>query len=224
MYRHAAIVGLSLLGTMITPAANAIGITTYGAGLKSCKSYLAARQEEDNGASVAFVDWLSGYFSGVNKTSTHRNNFVGLSDLKGAMAWLDDYCNVRPQVHFAEAVGTMLLSGKPGPAAHSIEVTSYASAAKPCDVYLDARQQRDATYLDASAEFTNWLGGYLSGVNAMSLRTDNVLGTAELGDAVSWLEGYCRDHPLSSFGAAVDALVAAQQLRYASQPAPAPGR
>lgn len=219
MYRHAPTIALVLLVTMISPAASAVGITTYGAGLKSCKSYLTARQQ-DNGESAAFVDWLSGYFSGVNKTSTRRNNFFGLSDLKAAMAWLDDYCNARSQVPFAAAVGTLLLAGKPGPAAHSIDVTSYGSAGKSCESYLDAREQRDATYLDASAEFTNWLGGYLSGVNAMSLRTENVLGAAGLGDAVSWLQGYCQAHPVTSFGDAVDALLAAQQPRYASQPAP----
>jgi hypothetical protein len=217
MYRHAVILPIFLLGTMITPAANAVGITTYGAGLKSCKSYVDARQQ-DNGEAVAYVDWLSGYFSGVNKTSTHRNNFFGLSDLKRAMSWLDDYCNVRPQLHFAEAVGIMLLGAKPGPAAHSIEPSSYGSADKSCGVYLDSRDQRDAIYLDASAEFTNWLGGYLSGVNAMSFDTNDILGKTELSDAVSWLERYCSAHSLTSFGDAVDALVQAQQPRYAAKP------
>jgi len=216
MYRHTAVVSLFLMGVIVGPAAHAVEVTTYGAGLKSCKSYLDARQQ-DNAEQVAFIDWLSGYFSGVNKTSNHRNNFLGLSDLKAAMYRLDDYCNARPRVHFAEAVGVLLLGAKPGPAAHSMEATSYGSADKSCGVYLDARSQRDIVYFDASAEFTNWLGGYLSGVNAMSLRTDNVLGKAELSDAVSWLERYCSDHPLTSFGKAVDALVVAQHPRYASQ-------
>lgn len=206
-----------LLSAAASLAAHADEVTTYGAGLKSCQNYLDARQQ-DGAEQVAFVDWLSGYFSGVNKTSTHRNNFFGLSDLERAISWLDEYCNARPRVHFAEAVGMMLLGAKPGPAAHSIDVTTYGSADKPCSVYLEAREQRDAVYSDASAEFTNWLGGYLSGVNAMSFNTNNVLGGAELADAVSWLERYCSAHPLTSFGNAVDALVLAQQPRYASQP------
>ena len=223
MCRQAAIVSMFLLGALGASVTDAVGITTYGVGLKSCKTYLDNRQQDDSEA-VAFIDWLSGYFSGVNKTSTHRNNFFGLSELKGAIARLEDYCKARPRAQFAEAVGILLFGSKPGPAAHSIEAVSYGSADKSCEVYLDARQQRDVAYLDASAEFTNWLGGYLSGVNAVSLRTDNVLGTAALGDAVSWLEGYCRNHPLTSFGDAVDALVAAQQPRYASQPLAAPSR
>jgi hypothetical protein len=223
MSRQAAIVSMLLLGALGAPVTHAVGITTYGAGLETCKTYLDTRQQ-DKSEAVAFIDWLSGYFSGVNKTSTHRNNFFGLSDLKGAMARLEDYCTARPQAQFAEAVGILLLGGKPGPAAHSIEAISYGSADKSCDVYLDARQQRDVAYLDASAEFTNWLGGYLSGVNAMSLSTNNVLGKGELTDAISWLERYCGGHPLISFGNAVGALVVAQQPRYVSQSEPSGNR
>ena len=216
MWRYAAIISICLMGALVATAAHATEITTYGAGLKSCKEYLDARHQ-DNGTQVAFVDWLSGYFSAVNKTSHHRNNFFGLSDLKGALMWVDDFCNARPRVHFAEAVGTLLFNGKPGPAAHAIEANSYGSADKSCEVYLEARAQRDIVYVDAAAEFTSWLGGYLSGVNATSLDTNNVLGKNELSDAVSWLERYCSTHSLTSFGVAVDALVLAQQPRYASQ-------
>jgi hypothetical protein len=53
----------------------------------------------------------------------------------------------------------------------------------------------------------------------MSLDTNNILGKAELSDAVSWLERYCSAHSVTTFGNAVDALVLAQQARYASQPA-----
>lgn len=223
MYRHAAVVAIFLLGAVVTPAAQAVGITTYGVGLKSCQSFLDARQD-DNAGAVAFIDWLSGYFSAANKTSRHRNNFFGLADLQSALSWLDQYCSARPHAAFAGAVGTLLLGGKPGPAAHTIEATSYGSADKPCGVYLDAREQRDAIYADASAEYTNWLGGYLSGVNAMSLDTNNILGNGQLSDAVSWLERYCGAHSVKSFGDAVDALVLAQQARYASQPSAAAGR
>jgi len=218
MYRHAAVLAVLILGAVVTPVAHSAAITTYGVGLKSCKSYLEARQDE-NGGAVPFVDWLSGYFSAVNKTSRHRNNFFGLADLSGALSALDGVCGARPGVAFAEAVGVLLMSGKPGPSAHSIEVTSYGSADKACGVYLDTREQRDSIYPDASAEFTHWLGGYLSGVNAMSLDTNNILGKAELSDAVSWLERYRSAHSVTTFGNAVDALVLAQQARYASQPA-----
>ena len=212
-----------LMSALAVTTTHATGVTTYGAGLQSCKAYLDARHQ-DNATQVAFVDWLSGYFSGVNKTSRRRNNFFGLADLNGALSWLDDYCGARPRVYFAEAAGTLLLAGKPGPAAHSLKANSYGSADKSCEVYLEARAQRDIAYGDAAAEFTNWLGGYLSGVNAMSPDTNDILGKTQLSDAVSWLESYCSEHSLTSFGAAVDALVLAQQPRYASQSASAADR
>jgi len=223
MYRRAAVVSMFLVGMIIAPGAHAIGVMTYGVGLESCKSYLDARQEAGS-EQEAFVDWLSGYFSGVNKTSTHRNNFFGLSDLKDAMLWLDAYCHARPAAYFAAAVGGLVLNGKPGPAAHSIEDVNYGSADKSCAVYVEAREQRDASYRGASSEFTTWLGGYVSGVNTISLRTNNVLGSAELGDAISWLDLYCSAHLQASFSKAVEALVLEQQPRYASQSRPAAPR
>lgn len=208
---------ITALALFTMPAAYAAPVTTYGAGLKTCKTYLDARQS-DAGEQVAFVDWLSGYFSAVNKTSRHRNNFFGLSDLSHALTWLDDYCSTRSTVPIAAAAGIMLLGAKPGPAAHAPEAISYGSADRSCESYVEARQQRDDTYFEDSAEFTNWLGGYMSGVNAMSFSTNNVLGSAELSDAVSWLETYCNAHPQTAFGAAVDALIVSQQPRLASQP------
>jgi hypothetical protein len=83
-------------------------------------------------------------------------------------------------------------------------VKTYGSADKTCQVFVDARDHKEATY---RAEFLHWLGGYVSGFNAMSLRTTNVLGDAELADAMQWLDSYCSTHPITSFGAAVDALI-----------------
>ena len=108
--------------------------------------------------------------------------------------------------HFAEVAGLLVLGARPGPATHVIEVTTYGSADKACRLFVDAREQQQAEYW---AEFLHWLGGYLSGVNAMSLRTDNVLGAAELADAVHWLDVFCSAHPVTPFGAAVEALIGA---------------
>jgi hypothetical protein len=193
-----------VLGAVAAPVGHADNITTYGVGLASCQAYLDARAS-DTSEAVTFVDWLSGYFSAVNRTSNHRNNILGLTDLKVTLGRLDDFCRARPHVHFAEAAGILVLGAKPGPVAHGIEATTYGSADKACHLFVEAREQQQADYW---AEFLNWLGGYLSGVNAMSLRTNNVLGAAELADAVHWLDTFCSAHPVTSFGAAVDALIA----------------
>jgi hypothetical protein len=204
MYRYSTMLSVLLLGAVGAPLARADAITTYGAGLKSCQSYLEAR-----GGSMAdeanFVDWLSGFFSAVNRTSTHRNNILGLTDVKMALERLDNTCRARPDQHFAEAAGLLVLGAKPGPATHAVEVTTYGSADKACHVFVEAREQQQA---DFWAEFLHWLGGYLSGVNVMSLHTNNVLGDAELADAVHWLDTFCSAHPGTAFGTAVDALIA----------------
>ncbi len=205
MQRYAAMLCMVLMGATAAPLARADTVTTYGAGLRSCQAYLEAR-DGSIPEEVTFVDWLSGYFSAVNRTSNHRNNILGLTDLKVTLEHLDHFCRARPDLHFAEAAGILVLGAKPGPAAHAIDVTTYGSADKACRLFVEAREQQQAEYW---GEFLHWLGGYLSGVNAMSLRTNNVLGAAELGDALQWLDTYCGAHPVTSFGAAVDALIAA---------------
>jgi hypothetical protein len=205
MYRYTTMLLLLLLGAVAAPLAAAGEVTTYGAGLKSCRAYLDAR-DGTIADEVDFVDWLDGYFSAVNRTSNHRNNILGLTDLKLALERLDDNCRARPDQHFAEAAGLLILGARPGPATHVIEVTTYGSADKACHLFVEGREQQQAEYW---AEFLHWLGGYLSGVNAMSLRTDNVLGAAELADAVHWLDIFCSAHPVTPFGAAVEALIVA---------------
>ena len=205
MNRYAMMVSALLMSAVAARPVYADNVTTYGAGLKPCQSYLDAR-DGNVAEEVIFVDWLGGYFSAVNRISAHRNNILGLADLRVMLEHLDSTCRARPSMHFAEAAGILVLGAKPGPAAHAIEATTYGSADKACHLFVEAREQQQAEYW---AEFLHWLGGYLSGVNTISLRTNNVLGAAELADAVHWLDIFCSDHPVTPFGTAVDALIAA---------------
>jgi hypothetical protein len=205
MNRYAMMVSALLMSAVAARPVYADNVTTYGAGLKPCQAYLDAR-DRNVAEEVIFVDWLGGYFSAVNRTSNHRNNVLGLADLRVMLEHLDSTCRARPSMHFAEAAGILVLGAKPGPAAHAIEATTYGSADKACHLFVEAREQQQAEYW---AEFLHWLGGYLSGVNTISLRTNNVLGAAELADAVHWLDIFCSDHPVTPFGTAVDALIAA---------------
>jgi hypothetical protein len=204
MNRYATMFSALLMSAVAARPVHADDVTTYGAGLESCQAYIDAR-DGSVAEEVIFVDWLSGYFSAANRTSNHRNNMLGLADLKLALERIDGTCRARPSMHFAEAAGILILGAKPGPLAHAIEATTYGSADKACHLFVEAREQQQAEYW---AEFLRWLGGYLSGVNAMSLRTNNVLGAAELADAVHWLDIFCSAHPVTPFGAAVDALIA----------------
>ena len=209
MYWRAAIVSMFLIGTSAAPAAHAVEITTYGAGLKTCSSYLAAREQGTQDV-LTFIDWFGGYLSGANATSTHQKNVLGLLDTRAAMEWLDHYCRAHPPAHFAEAAGILLFKATSTIGAHSDEVTSYGTGSKPCTMYLDARKPRDI-FAAVRTEFVDWIGGYLSGLNAISVSTNNVLGGSELTGALHWLDDYCSANPSARFESAVETLVAANR-------------
>ncbi len=152
---------------------------------------------------MPFIDWLVGYFSGANATSNRHNNILGPSDINTAMVRLDEICRHKPSAQFAAAAGTLMFGAASAAGAHSVEVTRYGSGFKPCQSYIAARGPQSID----SEEFIQWLGGYLSGVNAISLHTNDVLGTSELDQAVYWLDTYCSSHPVEPFSQAVSALV-----------------
>ena len=206
--RGAAALGAVLLTAGAISASYGDAVTTYGVGLKSCQSYLSTLNGEDAVERVTFIDWLSGYASAVNRTSQHRNNFLGLTDLGEALRHIESYCEARPLAPFALAASHIVYGAHTGPATHTPEPVSYGSADKTCGQYLQAREDRNR--IDG-AEFRDWLAGYLSGVNAISLASGNVLGNSELLDAVRWLDDWCSGHPFVSYSAAAEELVSAQQ-------------
>jgi hypothetical protein len=182
--------------------AHASEVTTYGAGLKSCETYLNAR-EQQNEDEVAFVEWFSGYASGVNSTSNHTNNILGNANLKEAVYRLGNYCRAHPVTPVAVALDVLVIGAR-SRARQTAETTTYGTGFKPCSVYLYAREQRNVD----EAAFVNWIGGYLSGVNAISLTTDNILGKSDLTATIYWIDDYCRANPRARFAEAVDARVA----------------
>src|SRR5258708_26140530 len=106
MYWRAVIASMLLIGVGAAPAAHASEVTTYGAGLKSCVAYLDAR-EQQNADEVAFVEWLSGYVSGVNETSNHTNSILGNTNLKEAVYRLGNYCRAHPVTPVAVALDVL---------------------------------------------------------------------------------------------------------------------
>ena len=204
MYWRVMMVPMLLIGLGTATTAHAVGVTTYGTGLKTCGAYLEAR-EQQNADEVAFVDWLSGYLSGVNATSSRTNNILADSNLKGAVYWVGKYCRAHPTAAYSAAAFALLMGASASTATHAAEPVTYGAGFKTCDKYLDARELRNTDEM----AFVDWLGGYLSGVNAISKSTRNVLGTSDLTGAIYWLDQYCREHAPARFAAAADARVAA---------------
>jgi hypothetical protein len=72
--------------------------------------------------------------------------------------------------------------------AHASEVTTYGAGLKTCAAYLDAREQQNSDEVPSVDSFS----GYASGVNFTSNHTNNILGDANLKEAVYRLGNYCR--------------------------------
>jgi len=207
MYRRAVIASTFLTAAFAAPTAHASEVTTYGAGLKSCAAYLDAR-EQQNADEVAFVEWFSGYASGVNSTSNHTNNILGDANLKEAVYRLGNYCRAHPVTPVAVALDVLVIGARSTRARQTAEVTAYGTGVKSCAAYLYAREQSNAD----EAAFVDWLGGYLSGVNAISLTTNNILGNSDLTAAIYWIDDYCRANSRARFAEAVDAATNASAM------------
>jgi hypothetical protein len=203
MYSRAVIAAMFLIAACLALTAHASEVTTYGAGLKSCATYIDARRRQ-NSDEVAFVEWFSGYASGVNSTSNHTNNILGDANLKEAVYRLGDYCRAHPVTSVAVALDVLVIGARSTRARQTAEVTTYGTGFKSCSVYLYAREQSNADEI----AFVDWLGGYLSGVNAISLTTDNILGNSDLTATIYWIDDYCRANPRARFAEAVDARLA----------------
>ncbi len=111
MCGRAVIASMFLIGACVAMTAHASEVTTYGAGLKSCAAYLDAR-ERQNTDEVAFVEWFSGYASGVNSTSNHTNNILGDPNLKEAVYRLGNYCRAHPVTPVAVALDVLVIGAR----------------------------------------------------------------------------------------------------------------
>jgi hypothetical protein len=187
-----------MLGCAAMPAQ--CKVVTYGTGLKSCEIYLAAK-EQGSREGLAFIDWVSGYVSGVNALSNRVNNVLGDTNLQGTIYWLDGFCRKHSQTAVAVAMDILVAGARSTVARPTVEVIIYGAGFKSCSTYLGARQARGAD----EAAFVDWLGGYFSAVNAFSLSTDNVLNSSDLTASIVWLDGYCQAHPGVRFAAAAEA-------------------
>src|SRR5579859_7020562 len=192
-----------LLAGWVTPAQSKV--VTYGIGLKSCETYLAAKDQESRDQ-LAFIDWVSGYVSGVNALSTRVNNLLGDSNLQGTIYWLDTFCRKHVKTSVAVALDLLAAVSRSTTARTTVEVITYGVGFKSCSTYIEARQQQgaDESAFTEEAPFMDWFAGYVSGVDAFSLGTDNALRGSDLTGAILWLDNYCQAHPAMRFAAAVD--------------------
>ena len=76
-----------------------------------------------------------------------------------------------------------------------------------CGTYVVARDEgRRGDYRKVN-DHSAWLMGYLTGYNARTSDTYDIMGNKDLQSLLLWLENYCKQHPLDSFAVAVNFLI-----------------
>lgn len=202
MHRNSVCAATLLVVSLFAAPAFATGVTAYGSGLKSCADYLDEREQQNYG-DITFLDWLSGFFFGANSISAHANNMLGDDSLRDAVDWFPRYCRAHPRKAFAVAADELLMRSSQRTARHTTESAIYGAGSKFCASYLRARELKNIDEMD----FVDWLGGYYSGANAISLTTGNILGDADLAAAVYWIDNFCSIHTAATFAEAAAAMI-----------------
>jgi hypothetical protein len=88
--------------------------TGFGSGIKSCESWVAAKEEHYAVAKRArFHGWTSGYLTAYSLWVEQGSGPVSSrNSSRGAWAWIDAYCNDNPETTVAAAAEQLILSLK----------------------------------------------------------------------------------------------------------------
>ena len=89
------IITIALLAMLIGGTARAQQYKVFGHGNQSCGSWTEAK-EETNLELIVFTSWLSGYLSAVSVWVETGSGRVNETDIRGAVAWMDNYCRDNP--------------------------------------------------------------------------------------------------------------------------------
>ena len=61
--------------------------------------------------------------------------------------------------------------------------------------------------IDTRRVYEHWLMGYISGFNSAKRGKADFSNGVDPQGLIQWIENYCKENPLSSFGSAVDAIL-----------------
>lgn len=81
----------------------------YGAGVRSCGSWLEARKDDDVVWQV-YVQWTLGFLSAAN---VYLENTPQKTDSDAVIAWLDNYCRDNPLSSVRNAMVNLVLELQP---------------------------------------------------------------------------------------------------------------
>ncbi len=96
------LVSLLLIFIQTAKAADESGnIAIWGAGQKSCFSYINARKSDDDGF---YRNYVMGYLTAYNTQTPDTYRLSGNKNLAAIMKWLDEYCEASQTRGFEQAL------------------------------------------------------------------------------------------------------------------------
>ena len=102
---------LALTCMTVTPvssqAADSEGsFAVWGSGNKSCHSYNISRNTDEV---RSFKDYIMGYLTASNVQMADTYRIAGNMNLNEILAWLDDYCELKPIVSFEQSLADFII-------------------------------------------------------------------------------------------------------------------
>ena len=108
-----AVIGMVLLLCPVAAHAKPAAAGNYsvlGMGVESCGTWKSAREEKEGWKALALGDWIGGYITAYNAWSAGPDDITKGTDLRGALAWMDDYCAKNPLETIATAASELVVT------------------------------------------------------------------------------------------------------------------
>ncbi len=107
MTRHLySILFLSAMFPLQSQAVDSNGhFAIWGKGNKSCHSYNISRDTEEE---QGYKDYIMGYLTAFNVQLPDTYRIAGEMNLDDILAWLDDYCDLKPILPFEQSLASFI--------------------------------------------------------------------------------------------------------------------
>jgi hypothetical protein len=96
---------LALIPLQLQAADSKGHFAIWGKGNKSCHSYNISRNTDEE---QRFKDYIMGYLTAFNVQMPETYRIAGHMNLDEILAWLDDYCELKPIMAFEQSLAEFI--------------------------------------------------------------------------------------------------------------------
>ena len=110
LFGKGSVAALILAVFLIGGTAWAVEYTIFGVGNQSCGGWTAVKEKGPFANQVTFHGWVNGYLTAYSLWV--ERDLLGNSDVAGARAWIDNYCQKNPLLNVANAAEQLIYAIK----------------------------------------------------------------------------------------------------------------